>query len=82
MATSEDGIEWTRYDNPETTDTLYAESDPLFDPIETGADVNFAMQPQVVQTEDGWQWFYGVLLDMVILAQHYKSQLVMMVSNG
>lgn len=54
MATSEDGIEWTRYDNPETTDTIYAESDPLFAPIETEADTNFAMQPQAVQTEDGW----------------------------
>jgi len=29
-ATSPDGITWTKYDNPATTDALYAHSDPVF----------------------------------------------------
>ncbi len=30
LATSEDGVSWTKYDDPATTDAPYAESDPVF----------------------------------------------------
>jgi hypothetical protein len=30
MATSADGMTWTKYDNPETVDSPYADSDPIF----------------------------------------------------
>ena len=58
MATSEDGINWTRYDNPETTDAPYAESDPVFEPVETETGILVALQPQAIQTEDGWAMIY------------------------
>jgi len=36
MATSTDGIHWTKYDNPETTGDLFALSDPIFSQADTG----------------------------------------------
>ncbi len=36
MATSADGIVWTKYDNPETTDPPFAESDPVIPAGATG----------------------------------------------
>ena len=50
MATSKDGITWTKYDDPATTDPLYAESDPIMVST-THLDFN---QPMVEQTPDGW----------------------------
>ncbi len=55
MATSTDGITWTKYDNPDTTDALYAESDPI---LTTGDSKEFIGQPMVQQTPDGWVMFY------------------------
>ncbi len=55
MATSTDGITWTKYDDPATTDTLYAESDPI---LETGNKRTFIGQPMVQQTPDGWTMIY------------------------
>ena len=51
MATSPDGITWTKYDDPATTDALYAESDPILTAPEGITLVN---QPMVEQTPDGW----------------------------
>jgi sucrose-6-phosphate hydrolase SacC (GH32 family) len=51
MATSSDGIVWTKHNDPATTDALYAESDPVFEaPNET---VEFH-QPRVEKTEAGY----------------------------
>ncbi len=55
MATSTDGMTWTKYDDPATTDTLYAESDPI---LETGDKRTFIGQPMVQQTPDGWVMIY------------------------
>jgi predicted GH43/DUF377 family glycosyl hydrolase len=50
MATSPDGVTWTKYDDPDTTDTLYAESDPIT-LVDEGRLVS---RPNVMQTPDGW----------------------------
>ena len=56
-ATSEDGITWTKYDNPSTTDELFAESDPVLTPEEDwttdGVD---RMRTQL--TPEGWVMVY------------------------
>ncbi len=58
MATSTDGITWTKYDDPATTDTLYSESDPI---LATGDKQIFIGQPMVQQTPDGWTMIYRVV---------------------
>ncbi|MBA3872085.1 MAG: hypothetical protein H0X30_23310, partial [Anaerolineae bacterium] len=58
MATSTDGITWTKYDDPATTDKLYAESDPILD---TGDPQIFVGQPMVQQTPEGWTMIYRVV---------------------
>jgi hypothetical protein len=60
MATSEDGIHWTKYDDPATADAPYAESDPVFRPAEDSEawDATFIEHPRVVQTPDGWLMAY------------------------
>ena len=57
MATSEDGINWTKYDDPETTEDLYAESDPVIysmDNPELPENQQQVWQPSVQLTPDGW----------------------------
>jgi hypothetical protein len=51
MATSKDGITWTKYDDPATTAEPFAESDPVFVSDREGYDFH---QPRVEQTEDGY----------------------------
>ncbi|MCI0713891.1 MAG: family 43 glycosylhydrolase [Chloroflexi bacterium] len=60
MATSEDGITWTKYDNPETTDAPFANSDPVLTPAESedAWDREHVLQPSVAITEDGWVMMY------------------------
>lgn len=61
MATSEDGITWTKYNNPDTTDAPFANSDPVFSPNVENAeawDTEHVNQPRVVQTEDGLVMLY------------------------
>jgi predicted GH43/DUF377 family glycosyl hydrolase len=59
MATSADGIHWTKYNDPATTDGYYAESDPV---LLTGKgndwDSQRVQQPRVVQTADGLVMLY------------------------
>jgi predicted GH43/DUF377 family glycosyl hydrolase len=55
MATSPDGIEWTKYDDPATTDTLFAESDPV---LMTDEENVFVHQPNPILTDDGWEMLY------------------------
>jgi predicted GH43/DUF377 family glycosyl hydrolase len=59
MATSNDGIHWTKYDDPKTTDEPHAESDPVFGPGPAGAwDSARVVDPNVQQTPDGWVMVY------------------------
>ncbi len=59
MATSTDGIHWRKYNNPATTDPLYAKSDPVLLPGASGAwDAQRMVDPNVVRTENGWVMVY------------------------
>ena len=60
VAFSEDGIVWTKYDDPETSDPAFVESDPIFTSSgdEDDWDAERALEPNVVQTLDGWVMFY------------------------
>jgi len=57
MATSADGIEWEKYDNPSTTQAPYAESDPIMIAQDDWED-NWLGRPEVVETDDGWVMLY------------------------
>jgi hypothetical protein len=59
MATSTDGITWTKYDDPATADAPFAESDPVLMPgaADEWDDV-FVHQPRVVITPEGWVMSY------------------------
>lgn len=57
MATSEDGINWTKYDDPQTTEAPFAESDPIlaaFDHPEILSGKSEVWQPRVQLTPDGY----------------------------
>ena len=56
-ATSKDGVTWTKYDDPQTTEALYQESDPVFMPGEEWdrGDVN---RPEARLTPEGWVMLY------------------------
>jgi len=59
MATSADGVTWTKYNDPATTNKPYADSDPIFQPGEKSAwDAGWVHQPRVFQTADGWVMIY------------------------
>jgi len=57
FATSTDGIKWRKYNDPETTEEQFAESDPVFT---TRADweYNTVNRPRVVKSPDGWVMIY------------------------
>ena len=57
MATSEDGIIWTKYDDPETTEAPFAESDPLL-MVDANWEKVGVRQPDVVQVDDQWVMVY------------------------
>jgi predicted GH43/DUF377 family glycosyl hydrolase len=53
LATSEDGLDWQKHDDPTTTDTLAAESDPVIAPgLCGGFDAHAVHQPRVVAHGD------------------------------
>lgn len=60
MATSADGITWQKYDDPETTNALYAESDPVFVKADSpdAWDGTKVHQSRVVLTPDGLVMMY------------------------
>lgn len=59
MATSTDGVTWTKYNDPATTEKPYANSDPVFRPGEQGTwDAAWVHQPRVFQTRNGWLMIY------------------------
>lgn len=60
MATSADGITWTKYDDPATTDPPYADSDPVLTPGTPGSwDAGFAWECTVWQSLNGWEMYYS-----------------------
>ena len=63
LATSSDGITWTKYDDPTTTDPPFAESDPILTPATPSGgnwwDLRNVYIPNVVQTDDGFVMLYS-----------------------
>ena len=59
MATSEDGLHWTKFNDPATGEELYIESDPvLFNGDASSWDASWVHQPRVFQTDEGWLMIY------------------------
>lgn len=60
LAKSVDGIHWEKYDNPETTDALYSNSDPVFraDPEKGVWDRWHILDPNVRYTGNSWTMIY------------------------
>jgi predicted GH43/DUF377 family glycosyl hydrolase len=59
LAFSDDGINWTKYDDPETTERPFDESDPILPSGEVGAwDFTVAWGVGVVKTELGYEMIY------------------------
>ncbi len=64
MATSTNGVTWTKYNDPATTDKLFADSDPVFQPGEKGQwDSAWVHQPRVFRTSNGWIMIYRGVSD-------------------
>jgi len=57
LATSTDGINWTKYNDPGTTDQPYAASDPVLIP-EGEWEYHSVDRPRVVTSPDGWVMIY------------------------
>lgn len=59
-ATSADGVVWTKYDDPDTVELPFAESDPV---LQTGPGDSWDSQSiwgcSVLRTGDGWEMFYA-----------------------
>lgn len=58
MATSPDGIHWTKYNDPATPDPAFAESDPVLTVSKDGWDSTRVIDPNVIQTTAGWSMIY------------------------
>jgi hypothetical protein len=59
LATSPDGITWTKYDDPDTTDRPYAESDPVLQAGPSSWEKHDIWSATVLETESGWEMFYS-----------------------
>jgi len=62
LATSPDGIEWTKYDDPITTEAPYANSDPV---LKVGLPLQWdelrAINPMVLKKDTGYEmWYIGL----------------------
>jgi predicted GH43/DUF377 family glycosyl hydrolase len=57
LATSEDGIDWTKYDDPSTTEAPFAESDPVMQPSRSGWD-SLGVGCSVMRTDKGWEMIF------------------------
>jgi predicted GH43/DUF377 family glycosyl hydrolase len=64
-ATSADGIDWTIYNDPGTTDPPYQFSDPVLYPSSPGRwDSEITIFPSVVPTDSGYEmWYCGASTD-------------------
>ena len=60
MATSPDGVHWTKYDDPATVDAPFADSDPVRRVAADGTSESLAVWAlDVLTTETGWEMFYS-----------------------
>ena len=60
MATSPDGLNWTKYDDPATLNAPYAESDPILMTGMPGSwDSGMSWEGQVRHTPCGWEMYYS-----------------------
>ncbi len=61
LATSEDGMTWRKYNDPQTTDALWAASDPVFmiDTNKTSWESFRIVDPNVQKTPEGWLMAYA-----------------------
>jgi hypothetical protein len=57
-ATSPDGIHWTKYDDPATTEARFANSDPVFKPSETPGWEFMLASAAIHLGGHGWEMFY------------------------
>jgi hypothetical protein len=58
-ATSPDGISWTKHNDPATTDTAFADSDPVLQPGVGAWLSRRVIDPNAVRTADGWTMIYA-----------------------
>ena len=59
LATSTDGLNWVKYDDPTTTEAAYADSDPVVANGQSGDwDANAAFTARVVPAVTGWLMLY------------------------
>lgn len=57
-ATSPDGVRWEKYNDPATNDPVFAESDPVLSPSTEGWDSRRVIDPNVIQTSEGFEMIY------------------------
>lgn len=64
FASSSDGINWTKYNDPSTAEAPYAESDPVLGPVQDWESIRVD-RPRVVLSPDGWVMLYqgGITVD-------------------
>jgi predicted GH43/DUF377 family glycosyl hydrolase len=62
LATSKDGINWIKYDDPSTTEAPFSNSDPVLKVGDSDEwDSHRIIDPMVLQTETGYEiWYLGV----------------------
>jgi predicted GH43/DUF377 family glycosyl hydrolase len=58
MATSSDGVHWQKYNDPSTNEPAFAESDPVLRVSNEGWDSKRVIDPNVVQSSDGFVMIY------------------------
>ena len=58
LATSSDGVHWEKYNDPATSDPAFAESDPILTASNAGWDSKRVIDPNVIQTSEGYQMIY------------------------
>ncbi len=60
MATSEDGLHWTKYNDPQTNEAAYANSDPILEINADGTSRTFsAWSLDVAKTDQGWEMIFS-----------------------
>ncbi|MBE9524234.1 MAG: hypothetical protein IMY76_03990 [Chloroflexi bacterium] len=63
LATSRDGVTWSKWDNPITDDDLFRESDPVFGPGDADWGRRSLKTYRVWQTTDGWNMIFALSLN-------------------
>ena len=58
MATSMDGVQWEKHNDPATEDQAFAESDPVLEVSSEGWDSKRVIDPNVIVTLEGYEMIY------------------------